>query len=277
MFCPKCGAQNPDGSAFCAGCGQPLAPQPVTPQAPAAAAPGPQPMGAQPAPNFGQPATSRAAGVGAYAVRGAHPGMVTSTQLNYVLAAVLVLAGIFMFQNWVEMPLAQIAQSTGSSLPAGVPSAIGMALLGLSQFVGFIGSLGSYASYALGSGSSDASAFFSGITGASMPLTIVSLVWVAALVLVVINAYELLVHKTLKDKLMIACGAVLALLSVVWVFIVNSADGQIVNSIRSAAGSYSSQIPSFHMLAPTLFVWLTLVCGVVCVVVPILKKKGILH
>lgn len=37
MFCPRCGAQNPDGAKFCAGCGAPLASRPAQPQSPGAA------------------------------------------------------------------------------------------------------------------------------------------------------------------------------------------------------------------------------------------------
>lgn len=33
MFCPKCGAQNPDGAKFCAGCGQPMQASASSPQA----------------------------------------------------------------------------------------------------------------------------------------------------------------------------------------------------------------------------------------------------
>ena len=46
MFCPKCGHQNPDNSAACAGCGAALLPaQPGMQQAPGA---GPQPAGQPP-------------------------------------------------------------------------------------------------------------------------------------------------------------------------------------------------------------------------------------
>lgn len=41
MFCPKCGAQNPEGAKFCKGCGAPLGGRPAT--APYAGAPGAMP------------------------------------------------------------------------------------------------------------------------------------------------------------------------------------------------------------------------------------------
>lgn len=46
-FCPRCGAQLPDGATFCAQCGQPLTP--VTPNPGYYSAPAPQPAPA-PAP-----------------------------------------------------------------------------------------------------------------------------------------------------------------------------------------------------------------------------------
>lgn len=43
MFCPICGKENPEGSAFCAGCGKPMtAPAAPAPAAPAAPQPAPQ-------------------------------------------------------------------------------------------------------------------------------------------------------------------------------------------------------------------------------------------
>lgn len=46
MFCPYCGTQLPDGSAFCGNCGKPLSQQPASNAAPAA-----QPAGMPPAPS----------------------------------------------------------------------------------------------------------------------------------------------------------------------------------------------------------------------------------
>ena len=45
MFCPKCGAKNPDGAKFCGACGEPFrsAPAPAPAAAPTAAAPGAAP------------------------------------------------------------------------------------------------------------------------------------------------------------------------------------------------------------------------------------------
>ena len=56
MFCPYCGTQLPDGSAFCGNCGKPLSQQPTGNAAPAAQpagmppAPAPQPGNVPPAP-----------------------------------------------------------------------------------------------------------------------------------------------------------------------------------------------------------------------------------
>lgn len=50
MFCPHCGAQLPEGSAFCGNCGSPLAAANTAaqPAAPSQPAPGAQPVGAYP-------------------------------------------------------------------------------------------------------------------------------------------------------------------------------------------------------------------------------------
>ena len=64
MFCPSCGKENPDGAAFCGGCGfsfekvvpqaAPVAEAPVAPVAAAPVAPAPEPV-AQPAPDYSRP------------------------------------------------------------------------------------------------------------------------------------------------------------------------------------------------------------------------------
>lgn len=47
MFCPKCGAQNPDGAKFCSGCGGPLPASSASP-APAASSPAASPAATKP-------------------------------------------------------------------------------------------------------------------------------------------------------------------------------------------------------------------------------------
>lgn len=126
MFCPKCGTQNPDGSKFCSGCGQPLAPA-----AQSASQPAPT---SQPAPQPAAFATSRAAGPAAYSTAGAvrHTGIaVGPVWLSYALIAVLVVAGVLLFQSWAEIPLAQISYATNGSARAGAPSSIGFGVLGV--------------------------------------------------------------------------------------------------------------------------------------------------
>lgn len=51
MFCSQCGAQTPDGSPFCASCGQPTGA--------AQSAPGPSPDAAQTPPAIAQPPTAQ--------------------------------------------------------------------------------------------------------------------------------------------------------------------------------------------------------------------------
>lgn len=126
MFCPKCGTQNPDGSKFCSGCGQPLAPASQSASQPAPTS--------QPAPQPAAFATSRAAGPAAYSTAGAvrHTGIaVGPVWLSHALIAVLVVAGILLFQSWAEIPLAQISYATSRSAQAGAPSSIGFGVLGV--------------------------------------------------------------------------------------------------------------------------------------------------
>ena len=260
MFCPKCGTQNPDGSKFCSGCGQPLAPATQSASAP------------QPAPQPAAFATSRAAGPAAYSTAGAvrHTGIaVGPVWLSYALIAVLVVAGVLLFQSWAEIPLAQISYATSGSAQAGAPSSIGFGVLGVSQLAGTIGSLGSLAGNFMSS--SQASAL-SSVTQATVPLAIVTLLWAASLVLIAINVHELLVHKGAGEKLLIACGVVLVALCAAWMLFVGSVD----SSILSAFGA-ASQFVTFHVFVATPFAWVTLVLGVVCIVVSVLERLDIIR
>lgn len=260
MFCPKCGTQNPDGSKFCSGCGQPLAPASQPASAP------------QPAPQPAAFATSRAAGPAAYSAAGAvrHAGIaVGPVWLSYALIAVLVVAGVLLFQSWAEIPLAQISYATSGSAQAGAPSSIGFGVLGVSQLAGTIGSLGSLAGNFMSS--SQASAL-SSVTQATVPLAIVTLLWAASLVLIAINVHELLMHKGAGEKLLIACGVVLVALCVAWMLFVGSVDSSILSALGAA-----SQFVTFHVFVATPFAWVTLVLGVVCIVVPVLERLGIIR
>lgn len=254
MFCPKCGTQNSDGSKFCSGCGQPLAPASQSASQPAPTS--------QPAPQPAAFATSRAAGPAAYSTAGAvrHTGIaVGPVWLSYALIAVLVAAGILLFQSWAEIPLAQISYATSGSAQAGAPSSIGFGVLGVSQLAGNFMS------------SSQVSAL-SSVTQATVPLAIVTLLWAASLVLIAINVHELLVHKGAGEKLLIACGVVLVALCVAWMLFVGSVD----SSILSAFGA-ASQFVTFHVFVATPFAWVTLVLGVACIVVPVLERLGIIR
>ena len=260
MFCPKYGTQNPDGSKFCSGCGQPLAPASQPASAP------------QPAPQPAAFATSRAAGPAAYSAAGAvrHAGIaVGPVWLSYALIAVLVVAGVLLFQSWAEIPLAQISYATSGSAQAGAPSSIGFGVLGVSQLAGTIGSLGSLGGNFMSS--SQASALPS-VTQATVPLAIVTLLWAASLVLIAINVHELLVHKGAGEKLLIACGVVLVALCVAWMLFVGSVDSSILSALGAA-----SQFVTFHVFVATPFVWVTLVLGAVCIVVPVLERLGIIR
>ena len=52
--------------------------------------------------------------------------------------------------------------------------------------------------------------------------------------------------------------------------------GSVDSSILSAFGA-ANQFVTFHVFVATPFVWVTLVLGVVCVVVPVLERLGIIR
>lgn len=64
----------------------------------------------------------------------------------------------------------------------------------------------------------------------------------------------------------------LVALCVVWMLFVGSVD----SSILSAFGA-ASQFVTFHVFVATPFAWVTLVLGVVCIVVPVLERLGIIR
>lgn len=104
MFCPYCGTQLPDGSAFCGNCGKPLSQQPAGNAAPAAQsagmppAPAPQPGNVPPAtpPDFNQqtPFDAKPAKKPFQVTRGMTIGIL-AVAVVAVVAIVLAVTGVF--------------------------------------------------------------------------------------------------------------------------------------------------------------------------------------
>ena len=104
MFCPYCGTQLPDGSAFCGNCGKPLSQQPTGNAAPAAQpagmppAPAPQPGNVPPAtpPDFNQqtPFDAKPAKKPFQVTRGMTIGIL-AVAVVAVVAIVLAVTGVF--------------------------------------------------------------------------------------------------------------------------------------------------------------------------------------
>lgn len=306
-FCAKCGANVPEGSKFCPVCGAP-----AEGAAPAAA----QPAGAAPARSAGfqQPGQQGAAGAygvpqttsapAGYAAQPGHaapqgtpyaqrpgasaPGGYVPSARHHATAAGPVVAGlslwtligsgalalavIFLFQRWAEIPLGSIASSFGSSLPAGIPSTLGFGVLGLSD----VGSLLSLElSSSLGSAASGA---MGGLTGGAIFL---AFLWAIALILSAAAVTTLVLTKGKEERPLLAAGIALVVLSVAWVIMVSGANSSIMSSLRAAASSFGGSavalLNSINMLVATPFVWLTLVCGVVAILIPALKKFNVIR
>ena len=104
MFCPYCGTQLPDGSAFCGNCGKPLSQQPAGNAAPASQpagmppAPAPQPGNVPPAtpPDFNQqtPFDAKPAKKPFQVTRGMTIGIL-AVAVVAVVAIVLAVTGVF--------------------------------------------------------------------------------------------------------------------------------------------------------------------------------------
>lgn len=64
----------------------------------------------------------------------------------------------------------------------------------------------------------------------------------------------------------------LVALCVAWMPFVGSVDSSILSALGAA-----SQFVTFHVFVATPFAWVTLVLGVVCIVVPVLERLGIIR
>ena len=289
-FCSKCGANVPEGSRFCPVCGAPAEP---AASVPSAASPGYVPSAQRPsgpaagygspaghagyeAPRagaYGQPAPGASPasyGAGARAHRGGVVGPVVAgySLWTLIVAGVLVLALIFLFQAWLSVPVGSIYAAMGSSLPSGLPASVDASVASVSTLVSM---LRLYFSMMFGNGSSFDGGMF----------VFASVVWALAVVLSAVAVTVLFCTKGQEERPALVAGIVNLVLSLVWVIGVNGANAAVMNQVRAYIGSYSGSVAAalanLNVLVVTPFVWLTLVCGLVAVVVVVLKMVRVIR
>ena len=262
MFCPKCGAQQPDGVAFCGACGAPIgaaAPAGGTGVAPAGAATG----GAAGAP---------AGGASPFGAVAAHPAASNGFGLRATVMVVgALLTIILMFQAWFDFPVIgkyldlAMSSTSASSIESVVTSTVstsvnmpGMfgvsnALRGLvdvfNQQVSSYSSLSDMAEY---------QSFIGSINLATTVMTIMFVLWVVCLVGVVAGAgLKMFTGNDFILFVAFAATAVLALISIIVGFVMN---GAIEGAITSASGYGSNPLAGLGaILAPAFGAYLTLI------------------
>lgn len=102
MFCPHCGAQQPDGAVFCGNCGQSMVGASSTPQeAPARQAPAPQQPFAAPAP---APAAHHGFGSSGSNFQGTLSAATGFGKRSLAMLGGAVASFVCMFQPWIAMP-----------------------------------------------------------------------------------------------------------------------------------------------------------------------------
>lgn len=264
MFCPKCGAENPNGSKFCGVCGTPFA----------------TPQGTTPAPQqtvYSNPGTY--AGTGQYG-GGAVIGSSYASGMSVALiaaAVLLLVAGICLLQPWASFNLSAFPNS--SSAVAVLGPSIGFTLPTLTSVVDlFAGGLDKAVQTAMSLSSSlssdvlEAKAMADSLGTARIVCTIIWIVWVATLALVAIAIYEVVSSKGSNHKMLVPAGALCAVDSLGWIIAMGVIDGSARDTLMSTSGQVIT-----GLVTATPFVWVTLLCGVAAVVVAVLHKQGILR
>ena len=206
---------------------------------------------------------------------------------SLVCLVAVVVAGICLFQSWIEVPVADIyakmavaGGSSSSALPSGVPATVSLGLIGLAQVQSvaspILGTLGSSVPAAVTSGLQSSGALFAALT----------LLWAAAIVLVSINAYVVLATKAYDERLVIAGGVVLVVLALVGIIGAGTINGQVADGFKATVSGYvgSSYATAFlnfvnttTFVRATAFAWVTLVGGLVTLAVPLLRRFGVIR
>lgn len=266
MFCPKCGSENPDGSKFCGVCGASFAPAP-------APAPGPVPGQQSYAPYGGAPVPPAPSAVPTN-LYGASRGLA----LPIVIAVVAVVVGtLSMLMPWVDIKLGSIPNAASDFYEVGMSPTLSFTLASATSIIGLIADLlGASIKAATGQGYSSnlymVQEVSDGLGMARIVTTVIWVLWIASIVLVAIAVYDTVSSKGSSTKLLGPAGITCAVDALAWVIVMGSLDGTVRDALTSTGTATSSAV-----IAASPFVWVTLVCGIVAIVVAILHKQGILR
>lgn len=290
MFCPHCGAQQPDGAVFCGNCGQSMVGAPSAPQAaPARQAPAPQQPVAAPVP---APSAHHGLGSSGSNFQGTLSAATGFGKRSLAMLGGAVASFVCMFQPWIAMPwidkaLGYAANQAGSdnyglnqtaitSAKALVNNAFDMphvfslsgALRGLSTGINNLAmQITSYGTSAAAQAQQAAGSL--GLV--ANVLTILFVLWVACVVAMIAGVVIKFLKK--QDVALFAslgASAVLSLVCIIGALVANGQiDGALTQMLASNGGSSAfAAITSIKpFLAPAYGAVLTLIfsiAGLVC-------------
>lgn len=296
MFCPHCGAQQPDGAVFCGNCGQSMVGASSTPQAaPARQAPAPQQPFAAPAP---APAAHHGFGNSGSNFQGTLSAATGFGKRSLAMLGGAVASFVCMFQPWIAMPwidkaLSYAANQAGSdnyglnqtaltSAKALVNSAFDMphvfslsgALRGLSTGVNNLAmQITSYDTSAAAQAQQAAGSL--GLV--ANVLTILFVLWIACVVAMIAGVVIKFLKK--QDVVLFAslgASAVLSLVCIIGALVANGQiDGALTQMLASNGGSSALAVISTikPFLAPAYGAVLTLIFSIAGLVSAFVLKE----
>lgn len=296
MFCPHCGAQQPDGAVFCGNCGQSMVGASSTPQAaPARQAPAPQQPFAAPAP---APAAHHGFGNSGSNFQGTLSAATGFGKRSLAMLGGAVASFVCMFQPWIAMPwidkaLSYAANQAGSdnyglnqtaltSAKALVNSAFDMphvfslsgALRGLSTGVNNLAmQITSYDTSAAAQAQQAAGSL--GLV--ANVLTILFVLWIACVVAMIAGVVIKFLKK--QDVVLFAslgASAVLSLVCIIGALVANGQiDGALTQMLASNGGSSALAVITTikPFLAPAYGAVLTLIFSIAGLVSAFVLKE----
>lgn len=296
MFCPHCGAQQPDGAVFCGNCGQSMVGASSAPQpAPARQAPAPQQPFAAPAP---APAAHHGFGNSGSNFQGTLSAATGFGKRSLAMLGGAVASFVCMFQPWIAMPwidkaLSYAANQAGSdnyglnqtaitSAKALVNSAFDMphvfslsgALRGLSTGVNNLAmQITSYDTSAAAQAQQAAGSL--GLV--ANVLTILFVLWIACVVAMIAGVVIKFLKK--QDVVLFAslgASAVLSLVCIIGALVANGQiDGALTQMLASNGGSSALAVITTikPFLAPAYGAVLTLIFSIAGLVSAFVLKE----
>ncbi len=296
MFCPHCGAQQPDGAVFCGNCGQSMVGASSAPQAaPARQAPAPQQPFAAPAP---APSAHHGLGSSGSNFQGTLSAATGFGKRSLAMLGGAVASFVCMFQPWIAMPwidkaLSYAASQAGSdnyglnetaitSAKALVNSAFDMphvfslsgALRGLSTGVNNLAmQISSYGT----TEAAQAQQAAGSLGLAANVLTILFVLWLACVVAMIAGVVIKFLKK--QDVVLFAslgASAVLSLVCIIGALVANGQiDGALTQMIASSGGSSAFNVITTikPFLAPAYGAVLTLIFSIAGLVSAFVLKE----